>query len=88
MNRIAVIMTIDPEKQLENFQEVIKHERELLDKWKDEGIIENLFLRQTKNGAVLIFKDIEENKVKELVSNLPLYPYMKAVEYLGLIKQF
>ena len=81
-------MTIDPDKSVENFQEAVKHERELVDKWKDEGILENLFLRQFKNGAVLIFKNTSEDKVKELVSTLPLFPYMKTVEFLGLIKQF
>lgn len=88
MNKIAVIFTLDPQKQIENFQEVIKHEREVVDRWKAEGILDNLFLRQTRNGAVLIFKDMEENKAKELVSTLPLFPYIKTIEYLGLIKQF
>lgn len=48
----------------ENFQEILKHEQEVVAKWKEEGILEHLFLRQTKNGAVLIFKDIDEEKAK------------------------
>lgn len=88
MNRIEVILTLDPEKPIANFQDVVKHEREVIDQWKAEGYLENLFLRQTKNGAVLIFKDIEEEQVRELMATLPLYPYAKTIEYLGLIKQF
>ncbi len=81
-------MTLDTEKQLTNFSEMVKHERELVEKWKKEGVLENLFLRQDKNGAVLIFKNLEVAEVKDLISSLPLFPYMKTVEYLGLIKQF
>ena len=81
-------MTLDTEKQISNFPEVVAHEREFIDKWKEEGILETLFLRQQRNGAVLIFKDIEEEKVRELINALPLFPYMKTVEYLQLIKQF
>lgn len=87
-NRIQAILTIDTDNLPSNFQEIIKHEQEVVAKWKAEGILENLFLRQTKNGAVLIFKDIDEPKVKELVETLPLYKLKKSVEYFALIKQF
>ncbi len=72
----------------ENFQEILKHEQEVVSKWKEEGILEHLFLRQTKNGAVLIFKDIDEAKAKELMETLPLYQLKKSVEYFNLIQQF
>jgi hypothetical protein len=88
MNCIQAILTIDTENLPENFQEIIKHEQEVVAKWKEEGILEHLFLRQTKNGAVLIFKDIDEVKVKELMKTLPLYPLKKNIEYFALIKQF
>jgi muconolactone D-isomerase len=47
-----------------------------------------LILRETKNGAVLIFKGIDEEKAKELMSTLPLYKLKKSVEYFNLIEQF
>jgi len=56
--------------------------------WKAEGILEHLFLRQSKNGALLIFKNVDELKVKQLMETLPLYPLKKSVEYFNLIKQF
>ena len=71
-----------------NFQEIIKQEQEVVAQWKEEGILEHLFLRQTKNGAILIFKDIDEEKAKELMEKLPLYQLKKSVEYLNLIQQF
>ena len=88
MNRIQAILTLDMENIPENFQEILKHEQEVVAKWKEEGILEHLFLRQTKNGAVLIFKDIDEEKARELMEKLPLYQLKKSVEYLNLIQQF
>jgi hypothetical protein len=88
MNRIQAILTLDMENIPSNFQEIIKHEQEVVAKWKEEGILENLFLRQNRNGAVLIFKDIYEEKAKELMTTLPLYKLKKSVEYFNLIKQF
>lgn len=87
MNRIQAVLTLDMEKIPSNFQEIIQHEKAVVAKWKEEGILEHLFLRQG-NGAVLIFKDVDEIKAKELMETLPLYKLKKSVEYLNLIKQF
>ena len=88
MNRIQAILTLDMENLPENFQEILKHEQEVVAKWKAEGILEHLFLRQTRNGAVLIFKDLDEDQVKAKMEELPFYKLKKSVEYLNLIQQF
>jgi muconolactone D-isomerase len=88
MNRIQAILTIDTDNLPDNFQEIVKHEQEVIAKWKEEGILDHFFLRQTRNGAVLIFKGVDEEKVKELMATLPLYKLKKSVEYLNLINQF
>ena len=88
MNCVQAILTIDTENLPSNFQEIIKHEQEVVAKWKAEGILDHLFLRQAKNGAVLIFKNIDELRAKELMESLPLYKLKKSVEYFALIKQF
>ena len=88
MNRIQAILTIDMDNVPSNFQEIVKHEQEVIAKWKEEGFLESLFLRQTKNGAILIFKDIDEERAKELMQELPLYKLKKSIEYYTLIKQF
>lgn len=87
-NTILVVFTIDTDNLPSNFQEIIKHEQEVIAQWKVDGIIEHLFLRQTKNGAVIVFKDIDEVKAKELMETLPLYQFVKSVEYFNLMKQF
>ena len=86
MNRILVILTIDTENLPGKFQEIIKHEREDVAQWKKEGFLDQLFLRQTKNGAVLIFKEINEEKVNQLMTTLPLYKLKKSMEVFALIK--
>ena len=47
VNRIMAILTIDTENLPSNFQEIIKHEQEVIAQWKIENLIEHLFLRQT-----------------------------------------
>ncbi|MFZ4058765.1 MAG: hypothetical protein ACOYKE_11540 [Ferruginibacter sp.] len=88
MNRVQVILTIDTDNLPENFQEILKHEQEIVAQWKAEGIIEHLFLRQARNGAILIFKDMDEASVKEKMEQLPLMKLKKSVEYFNLMKQF
>lgn len=86
MNRILVILTIDTQNLPANFTEILQHEREVVAQWKQEGILEQLFLRPTKNGAVLILKDIDEEKANELIKTLPFYAIKKSIEILPLIK--
>ena len=86
MNRILVLLTIHTENLPSNFPQILQHEREVVSQWKKEGILEQLFLRPTKNGAVLILKDIDEARANELVKTLPFYPLRKSIEVLPLIK--
>ncbi len=86
MNRILVILTIDTDNLPDNFPQILQQERAVVAQWKKEGFLEQLFLRPTKNGAVLIFKDIDEEKVNQLMTTLPFYPLKKSIEVLPLIK--
>lgn len=86
MNRILVILTIDTDNLPSNFLQILQHEREVVAQWKKEGILDQLFLRPTKNGAVLILKDIDEDKAKQLIATLPFYAIKKSIEILPLIK--
>lgn len=88
MKTIQVILTIDTDNLPDNFQEILKLEQEAVARWKEEGILEHLFLRQSRNGAVLIFRDKDEAEVEALMKTLPFYALKKNIEYLSLIKQF
>ena len=86
MNRILVILTIDTDNLPENFPQILQQEREVVAQWKQAGFLEQLFLRPTKNGAVLLFKDIDEEKATQLMTTLPFYPLRQSIEVLPLIK--
>ena len=86
MNRVLVILTIDTENLPENFQEILQHERKVIAEWKEAGFLDQLFLRQAKNGAVLIFKDIDIEKAEQLMYTLPLYQLKKSMDVFPLIK--
>ena len=88
MNRIQAILTLDMDNLPSNFPEILKQEQEVVAAWKAEGVLEHLFLRQSKNGAVLIFKNVDEGQVKLLMETLPFYKIKKSVEYFNLIQQF
>ena len=87
-NNILAIFTIATDNLPDNFQEIIKHEQEVIYAWKADGLIEHLFLRPTRNGAVIVFKDVDEARAKTLMESLPLYQFVLSVEYFPLMKQF
>ena len=43
MNRIQVILSIDMINLPENFQELVKHEQEVLFNLKEDGVLEHFF---------------------------------------------
>ena len=88
MNRIEVILTLDMENLPDNFQEILKQEQEMVAQWRADGFLEHLYLREGRNGAVLIFKGVNDAQVKDLMQQLPFYKLSKSIEYLNLIMQF
>ncbi|MEO0001929.1 MAG: hypothetical protein RL766_1975 [Bacteroidota bacterium] len=86
MNRVLVILTIDTDNLPSNFPQILQQEREVVAQWKKEGFLEQLFLRPTKNGAVLIFKDMDEQEVSKLMTTLPFYHLKQSIEILPLLK--
>jgi muconolactone D-isomerase len=85
MSHVLAILTIHTDNLPENFQEIIQHEREVVAAWKAEGFLEQLFLRPTRNGAILIFKKLSEQEVNEKMKSLPLYALMKSLEVFPMI---
>ena len=71
-----------------NFPEILREDQEVVAGWKGQGFLEYLFLRQTKNCAVLVFKDKDEEQVKTLIGTPPFYQIKKSAEYYNLILQF
>ena len=51
-------------------------------RWSFRAII----FKAIKKWAVLIFKDIDEEKANQLMTTLPFYPLRKSMEIFPLIK--
>ncbi|MFM1915534.1 MAG: hypothetical protein RLZZ531_1203 [Bacteroidota bacterium] len=86
MNITAVILTIKDGVNVSELGAILKHEQEVVAQWQSEGIIHDMYLRQGRNGAVILFKELDETAVQALIETLPLYPYFKPAEFLGLLK--
>lgn len=86
MNIIAVLITIKDEVTVDDIPEVLQQERATTQEYTAKGYMYDLLLRPNKNGALLMFKDLEADKVQELINALPLFPYLKTIETWPFIK--
>ncbi|OYU96849.1 MAG: hypothetical protein CFE21_00755 [Bacteroidetes bacterium B1(2017)] len=86
INITAVILTLKEDVKLEELADVLKHEQEVIAQWKQAGYIHDMYLREGRKGAVILFNELTELKVTDLVESLPLMPYFKPAEYLNLLK--
>jgi muconolactone delta-isomerase len=86
MNITAVLITIKDEINVDDIPEVLQQERAIIQEYSAKGYMYDLLLRPNRNGALLLFKDLEAEKVQELISALPLFPYLKTVETWPFIK--
>ncbi len=90
MNSILVLITLSDSgiETIKSTPDLPKKEMEFVHLWKQENILESFFISVTKKDAVLIFQNVDEPKVKELIASLPYFPYMSNIEYHVLDKQF
>lgn len=87
MKRVHVNISSNLEN-VPNLQELLQKEFAVVAQWKEQGILEHLFIKDTAKGAVLVFIGIDDAKANELIPTLPLSKYFEKVEYLVLEKQF
>ena len=88
MKRITVLITMHFDNSNGNFEELRQKEMAHIKGWKEEDILENFYIKSEKDGAKLIFKNIEMEQVVKNIESLPLFPYMEKVEYLNFDKVF
>ncbi len=85
MNRILVTTYLSKDKRIAS---VMAAEYEMTNSWRNQGIIEHLFARENSGGGVVVFNGTDLEKVKQLMSELPLAPYFERVEYMLLEKVY
>lgn len=90
MTNILVLITLSDSgiETIKSSPELPKKEMEYVNNWKEENILESFFISMSRKDAVLIFKDTDEARTKELIESLPYFPYMEKIDYHLLNKQF
>lgn len=90
MNRIVVLITLSDSGLyiIKANPDLPTQEMEFVNQWKEEGILESFFISVPKTDAVLIFKNIDESRAKELIKTLPYFPYMARIDYYDMNQQF
>jgi|LakMenE18May11ns_1017448.scaffolds.fasta_scaffold9068761_1 hypothetical protein len=88
MKRITVLITMHFDNSNDNFEELRQKEMSHIKNWRDEDILENFYIKSEKDGAKLIFKNVDIEQVVKYIENLPLFPFMEKVEYLNFDKVF
>jgi hypothetical protein len=88
MNRIAVLITMHFDHSKGNFEELRQKEMSHVMSWKENGILDSFFIKSDKDGAMIIFKDIQMEDVIMKVEALPFFPFMQEVKYLSFDKMF
>ncbi len=85
MNRILVTTYLKKDDRIAG---VMEAEYAMTNSWRDQGIIEHLFAKVTDGGGVVVFNETDLEKVKQLMSELPLAPYFERLEYILLEKVY
>lgn len=88
MNRIAVLITMHFDNSKGNFEELRQKEMAHVASWRENNLLDSFFIKTEKDGAMIIFKDIDMEEVVEKVEALPFFPYMQEVKYLSFDKVF
>lgn len=88
MTRIAVLITMHFDNSKGNFEELRQKEMAHIKEWKEKGILDSFFIKSAKDGAMIIFKDIQQEDVVRKVEALPFFPYMEEVKYVNFDRVF
>lgn len=88
MSRIAVMITMHFDNSKGNFEELRQKEMSHVMSWKENNILDSFFIKSDKDGAMIIFKEIQMQDVVNKVEALPFFPYMQEVRYLTYDKIF
>lgn len=90
MSSVLVFITLSASgiDTIKSNPELPRKEMEFVNQWKEDGILESFFISVSKKDAVLIFKNVDEAKTRELIETLPYFPYMEKIEYHILNRQF
>ncbi|OQP60047.1 hypothetical protein A3860_35340 [Niastella vici] len=80
MNRIILNITCELDK-VPNIDVLLPKEFARGEELKQEGVLEHLFLKDNRMGAVLVFKDVDEARAQKIATSFPLFKYFE-IDYI------
>ena len=87
MKRIHVNVTSNL-SNIPNLEELITKEFARGKELADQGVLEHIFTKDDVTGAILILKEVDVEKAKELMATFPLHPHFTNVDYKEVTKHF
>ena len=66
---------------------LLPKEAETVENWKKQGWVEHLFV-QSNGCAIIVFKNVDEAKARELTATLPLFSYFQGIDYTEMDKRY
>lgn len=88
MKKVTQVTITENFEGVDNLEELLAQEMAQIGKWKEQGLLEHLFAKPDRTGAILVFNETDEDKVKELVGTLPFFPYFTNTEFVVLDLHF
>ena len=81
MNKIVVIITLSDSgiDTIKSNPDLPIKEKAFVNRWKQENILESFFISVAPKEAVLIFQNVDEEKIKMLINTLPYFPHMEKI---------
>ena len=74
--------------RIKNLNELLPLELAQTTKWKDEGKLCHLFIKEDNTGAILIMDGIDVDSAKSMLSILPMHSYFEKVDYFYIDEQY
>lgn len=87
MKRIHINVTSKLDN-VANLDELLTEEFARGKELSDQGILEHIFTKDDFTGAILVMKDVDVAKAKELMVTFPLHFYFTNVVYTEVEKHF
>ena len=82
---IDVLNHID---RIPNLNDILSKEYELTTKWKNEGKLVHLFVKENRTGAILVMKGVDIDTAKKMIATMPMHSYFEKVDYSYVDEQF
>ncbi len=73
--------------KIPNLAELMPVENNIVNELMDEGIVEQLFIKDGAKGAFFVCGETDKVKAAEALKRLPFYPYFTRIE-MTLVKEF